>query len=670
MKQKLLTIKMLLAAAGLCAGASALAYDVPDGYEIKTVFVGTDNGDNTVTPENFSSGTYDSSIFGPGTCYHATESEKLKVVDYTYIAPPAIGELAVDDENNVIYPTYVGANGKVIRWHSRSNATQYGTIAMNPVSTGKLVFGVDLNFGGYNTNYAPQIIFVDEEGNSVLQLGFSCGSGDTEYFQYKVGNGTATNDGTVGSSKLRGKYTGHSVRDIIIDMETGNVVYTVDCIGTNGKRQVNTSTKGVNIGTGKTIAGIRLSRNFAQGSQSDYIWADNIELYTVGVESSPHTYTVKATAGSTELTTIQSGSLKAGQIYSVTVNEVIEKDGKFYRLDDNTVTNYTKSYTMGDAEENQTINYVEDANIVFYSELEGATYEETSTSASGGTVRGFNSTTNVTTTLDNGEYQILVKVTGSRHSKAGSWRGFSMSLDGTEFASYVGQSAAEHSFSLIVPQDNQVLKFYRGYNESDWIDYIIVKKTADLPANVTKNMTDAGWATYCSPYILDFSSEIANLDAAYIVTGGEDGVLTKTEVDGTVPAGTGLLLKGSGDVTIPVAVIAAFDVTGNKLEGTVSSKELAVEAGYVLLGSGDNGLGFYQNANIFTLSANTAYLPTGFDGASARPSFFRLTGGITGISAIQMTEAGSKDCYNLCGQRVAQPSKGMYIVDGKKVIVK
>ena len=145
MKQKLLTIKMLLAAAGLCAGASALAYDVPDGYEIKTVFVGTDNGDNTVTPENFSSGTYDSSIFGPGTCYHATESEKLKVVDYTYIAPPAIGELAVDDENNVIYPTYVGANGKVIRWHSRSNATQYGTIAMNPVSTGKLVFGVDLN---------------------------------------------------------------------------------------------------------------------------------------------------------------------------------------------------------------------------------------------------------------------------------------------------------------------------------------------------------------------------------------------------------------------------------------------------------------------------------------------------------------------------------------------
>ena len=643
------------------------AYDVPTGYEIKTVFVGTDNGDNTVTPENFSSGTYDSSIFGPGTCYHATASEILKVVDYTYIAPPAVGESAVDAEDNIIRPTYVGANGKVIQWHSRSNSTQYGTISMNPVSTGKLVFGIDLNFGGNNTNNAPQIIFVDGEGNSVLQLGFNCSSGETEYFQYTVGaDGSATNDGTVGSSKLRGKYTGHSIRDIVIDLETGDVVYTVDCIGTDGKRQVNTSTRGVNIGTGKIIAGIRLSRAFNESKQSNYIWADNIELYTVGVESSPHTYTVKAMAGSTELSTIQSGSLKAGQIYSVTVNEVIEKDGKFYRLDDNTVTNYTKSFTMGDTEESQTINYVEDEDIVFYSELENATYKQENATASGGLVRAFKND-NVSTTLDNGVYQILVKVTGSRHSKSGSWRGFSMSLGGVEFAYSVGQSAAEHSFSLIVPEDDQSLAFYKGYNESDWIDYIIVKKTADLPNTVAKTISEAGYATYCSPYNLDFTS-VAGL-TAYTAAVAENAV-TFTEVDGIVPANTGILLKGDAkEYIIPVATTTS-DVT-SALVGTIAGT--TVDAGaFVLMGSGSNGVGFYKTtAETFTLGVNTAYFPASLL-TEAKIRFIGVDGEIAdGISAINATEnVNDGIIYNFAGQRVATPTRGFFIKNGKKFIVR
>ena len=216
------------------------------------------------------------------------------------------------------------------------------------VSSGKLVLGLDLNFGGYNTNYAPQIIFVDGEGNSVLQLGFNCNSGETEYFQYKVGDGSATNDGTVGSSKLRGKYTGHSIRDIVIDMETGEVVYTLDCIGTDGKRYSKTSTKGINIGTGKTIAGIRISRNFAQASQSDYIWIDNVELYSV-VREVTYNYTIKAKAGETTLKTLASGECKNGFDYGVYVPYVIENDGSFYVLDSNST--YYKNFTMGDSDE-------------------------------------------------------------------------------------------------------------------------------------------------------------------------------------------------------------------------------------------------------------------------------------------------------------------------------
>ena len=53
-----LTKSLLVAAALLVGGASnAWAYEVPDGYEIKTTIMGTDNGDGTVTPLDVTSAT-------------------------------------------------------------------------------------------------------------------------------------------------------------------------------------------------------------------------------------------------------------------------------------------------------------------------------------------------------------------------------------------------------------------------------------------------------------------------------------------------------------------------------------------------------------------------------------------------------------------------------------
>ncbi len=131
--------------------------------------------------------------------------------------------------------------------------------------------------------------------------------------------------------------------------------------------------------------------------------------------------------------------------------------------------------------------------------------------------------------------------------------------------------------------------------------------------------TAAGWATYCSPYALDFSSDIDNLTAAYIITGvGTGNKLTLVKVTGTVPANTGLLLKGEGACAIPVAASSSTDVSSNKLVGVTSSTQLDAKAGYVLMGS--PSVGFYKNTYNFTLGANTAYLPAGI--AEARPVLY------------------------------------------------
>jgi len=204
--------------------------------------------------------------------------------------------------------------------------------------------------------------------------------------------------------------------------------------------------------------------------------------------------------------------------------------------------------------------------------------------------------------------------------------------------------------------------------EKCWLGILEQKS---YPTSVTKTISDAGWATYCSPYALDLANATGLTDA-YIVTGGENSVLAKTSVKGgTVPANTGLLLKGpAGTATIPVVPSGdASNVTGNKLVGVTAETPIDPEAGYVLLKE-NNVLGFYKNTNAFTLGANTAYLPVSFDQNGAARASYLLFDDMTGISQV----AGSKvktngAIYNLNGQRVSNPTKGIYIIDGVKVAI-
>ena len=203
------------------------------------------------------------------------------------------------------------------------------------------------------------------------------------------------------------------------------------------------------------------------------------------------------------------------------------------------------------------------------------------------------------------------------------------------------------------------------------LDYVTLKK---LPTTVSKAISAAGWATYCSPYALDLE-HATGLKDAFIVTGGEGGVLAKTSVKGgTVAANTGLLIKGdAGTATIPVVASGTDYSATNKLVGVTSNTEIAANTGYVLMNDATYGLGFYKNSNAFTVGANTAYLPANFDGSGAR--FFSLfDDDATGISdATRLNDNGkmiNDNCFDLQGRRIAQPTRGLYIVNGKKVIIK
>jgi len=187
------------------------------------------------------------------------------------------------------------------------------------------------------------------------------------------------------------------------------------------------------------------------------------------------------------------------------------------------------------------------------------------------------------------------------------------------------------------------------------------------------NITDAGWATYSSPYALDFSGDFTDrLENVYIVTGANGDYLELESVmGGTVPANTGLLLEGCADfvgtVNIPVAASGTTDVSANKLVPVIEEYTITSGYVYVLMKEGSD-VAFYQTIYDFTVGANTAYLPAGFADGYA-PAAFQFITEVTGISEVN-AEAARGEIYNLAGQRVSKAVKGLYIQNGKKILVK
>ena len=203
--------------------------------------------------------------------------------------------------------------------------------------------------------------------------------------------------------------------------------------------------------------------------------------------------------------------------------------------------------------------------------------------------------------------------------------------------------------------DNLRFRYYKNGQKA----IQLYKFVAD-EEGATVTITSAGYATYCSEKDLDFSNTPLTAYTATI----NDTEVSFTEVK-QVPAGQGVLLKGvQGTYTVPVAANAAA-LTGNALIG-VTEQTTVNESGIFVLLNGDSGVGFYKTtANAFTVGAHTAYIP-------ALPNSSRDFIAVDETTAIKAVESQQQDgeIYNLAGQRVAKARKGLYIIGGKKVVIK
>ena len=183
---------------------------------------------------------------------------------------------------------------------------------------------------------------------------------------------------------------------------------------------------------------------------------------------------------------------------------------------------------------------------------------------------------------------------------------------------------------------------------------------------------DIGKTTWCSEYDLDFTN-VAGIKA-YTATGYDniDKTIWLTRVM-KVPAGTGLLVKGDpGTYKIPHAEVQAYYVNmlvGN-LGATISISETdGDKTNYYLSGKDGTFVSVNGSANI---GKNKAYLqlPTSvFGGTRSIDINYDDEDGTTGIN-VQSSIQSDNAYYTLQGQRVQNPGKGLYIYNGRKVVIR
>lgn len=173
------------------------------------------------------------------------------------------------------------------------------------------------------------------------------------------------------------------------------------------------------------------------------------------------------------------------------------------------------------------------------------------------------------------------------------------------------------------------------------------------------------YSTFCSDWNVDFSG-VTDVEAYKATVNGNE--VTLTQVKDKVKAGEGLLIKNVGNVTSVTLPVAhdAVALEKNCLKGVtknMEAKDFEGKTAYILVSDKEfKYIDPVKSDN--TLRKGKAYLEIP-DGSSAKPSTLFI-GEATAINGVAVEKKADNAIYNLQGMRVKTPSKGLYIINGKK----
>ena len=192
---------------------------------------------------------------------------------------------------------------------------------------------------------------------------------------------------------------------------------------------------------------------------------------------------------------------------------------------------------------------------------------------------------------------------------------------------------------------------------------------------VTLSVGSSGYSTYYGDKALYFNgTEVVKAYVAYAIG---TSVVSLKQVIGSVAANTAMVLKGdAANASATIAVVGTGETkTNNLLRGVTVDTSINDFRKYVLVEKnaedGTKVVKFADTGNrAATVPANKAYLQAP-EGAEARQLTVVFENDLTNaIEIISVESEANSAVFNLSGQQVKNPGKGLYIINGKKVIIK
>lgn len=184
--------------------------------------------------------------------------------------------------------------------------------------------------------------------------------------------------------------------------------------------------------------------------------------------------------------------------------------------------------------------------------------------------------------------------------------------------------------------------------------------------NAAKKINGVSYiATFSAPFATIIPADVK---AYYVSAKGTEATMTAIDAK-AIPANQGVILTSESDAAVtmvPAASETAATITGNQLGHSAgAAKTLTAGEGYIL-GNGTESTAFYP-CQAGSLPINKAYLLGNGESSAIVMNFGNA---VTGINTIAAPASAKAPIFDLSGRRVVKATKGLYIQNGKKVIVK
>ena len=404
-------------------------------------------------------------------------------------------------------------------------------------------------------------------------------------------------------------------------------------------------------------------------ADSKTISADsNTDVYVYFREANTYSYTVKSDIDGFSTT----GTGLEGETVKVPYPYYLLKDGTIYETS-KTGKEYNKSISLTEDNIEVTLNYsaTDITDVVYLSEAEDIPGMTPCNSANTAIRSSMSSSAYAKDgdvkicTLVPGKYKITSVACDAAGKTANSTFDYKIN-DETVFThtptviNWDQKSSDEFEVNSIAS-----LKLGQTSNSKQGIDFVYIQKTGDATTE-TATITEAGFATFVPTNNVTIPENVTVYTAKV-----DDGKvnLTKVAADAVLCGNAGYILAGAaGEYNFTVTNAAAATLSSCDLKGA-KNDVTADGTQYVLAKQGDK-VGFSKVETGTTIAAGKAYIQVGAADQALAKAFLAIGGNTTGIETVEAAAADNDVYYSISGVKTTRPAKGIYIHNGKKVIVK